>query len=300
MNLRQITYFISIAQTGSFSAAADSLHVAQSALSRHMRDLEEELGGALFDRGPRGVALSDAGKVLFGRAKFILLQLEEARTEVLAHNKELIGTVRLMAPSSIGQILFQPLVDQFLGRFPKVFLEFSEGLWNDSVNRLQAGTVDIAIMGKTRTSDYIDLEPLAYEQMVLLGRESDPLVSNGTVPVEALVALPLLMPETTLDMIRHFAPHLADKVRVSIFVESAPTIRSFTESGHGYAVVPRSVVLGTLEHRRIKGVPIQGLEVLRQIGTLRGRPRSRGMRELSAAIRHEFDGFIAAGLMRAP
>jgi LysR family nitrogen assimilation transcriptional regulator len=110
MNLRQINYFICIAQTGSFSAAADTLHVAQSALSRHMRDLEYELGGVLFDRGPRGVTLSDSGKVLFSRAKFILLQLEEARTEVLAHNKEVSGTVRLMAPSSIGQILFQPLL----------------------------------------------------------------------------------------------------------------------------------------------------------------------------------------------
>jgi LysR family nitrogen assimilation transcriptional regulator len=300
MNLRQINYFICIAQTGSFSAAADTLHVAQSALSRHMRDLEYELGGVLFDRGPRGVTLSDSGKVLFSRAKFILLQLEEARTEVLAHNKEVSGTVRLMAPSSIGQILFQPLVDRFLGQFPKVFLDFSEGLWHDSVNRLQSGTVDIAIMGETRTSEYIEFEPLAYEQMILLGRDADPLVRDKSIPVDALAGLPLLMPEMTLEVIRRFAPQLSEKLRVTIFVESAPVIRSFTESGHGYAVVPSSVLLGTLEKRKIKGVPIEGLEVLRQIGTLRGRPKSRGMQELTAAIRHAFDGFIGAGLMRSP
>ena len=70
MNLRQLSYFVSIAESGTFSAAADALHVAQSALSRHVKELEEELGGALLDRGSRGVTLSDSGKVLFERAKF--------------------------------------------------------------------------------------------------------------------------------------------------------------------------------------------------------------------------------------
>jgi len=114
MNLRQLSYFVCIAESGTFSAAADALHVAQSALSRHVKELEEELGGALLDRGSRGVTLSDSGKVLFERAKFILSQFEEAGSEVRAHNKELTGTVRLMAPSSIGQVLFEPLVDRFL------------------------------------------------------------------------------------------------------------------------------------------------------------------------------------------
>ena len=98
MNLRQLSYFVRIAERGSFSAAADSLHVAQSALSRHVKELEDELGGALLDRGSRGVTLSDSGKVLFERARFILSQFEDAGSEVRAHNKELTGTVRLMLP----------------------------------------------------------------------------------------------------------------------------------------------------------------------------------------------------------
>src|ERR1700712_2519111 len=109
MNFRQLHYFVCIAQAGSFSAAADVLHIAQSALSRHMKDLEAELGGVLLDRGARGVTLSDAGKVLLQRAKFILSQLDDARTEILASNRELLGTVRLMTPSSIAQVLFDPL-----------------------------------------------------------------------------------------------------------------------------------------------------------------------------------------------
>ena len=298
MNLRQLGYFVRIAQTGSFSAAADALHVAQSALSRHMKDLEEELGGELLDRGSRGVTLSDSGQVLFDRAQFILSQLEDARTEVLAHNKDLMGTVRLMAPSSIAQLLFEPLVDRFLGKFPKVRLELSEGLWNDAIARLQTGAVDLAIVTGPRTSDYLELEPLANEQMILVGKEGDPLVEKDSIAFGALADLRLMMPAVTLEFIRGFAPHLSEKLNVSIFVESSPAIRALVASGHGYAVVPRSVLLGKLEDRKIKGVRIRGLEAVRQIAALRGRPKSRAMRELSAAIRLEFDGFIGAGLMR--
>ena len=299
MNLRQISYFVRIAESGSFSAAADALHVAQSALSRHIKELEEELGGALLDRGSRGVSLSDSGKLLFERAKFILSQFEEAGSEVRAHNKELTGTVRLAAPSSIAQVLYEPLVDRFLGRFPKVRLGLSEGLWDDAANRLRAGTVDVAIMSSA-TSDYIELEPLAREQMVLVGRVGDPLTAKRSIAAGALAGLPLLMPESTLETIRRVAPDVPAKLEVSIFVESAPAIRALAASGRGYAVVPHSVLLGKLESRRLVGVPIRGVEILRQIGTLRGRPESRAMRELVAAIREEFANFIGAGLMSPP
>jgi len=299
MNLRQLSYFVCIAESGTFSAAADALHVAQSALSRHVKELEEELGGALLDRGSRGVTLSDSGKVLFERAKFILSQFEEAGSEVRAHNKELTGTVRLMAPSSIGQVLFEPLVDRFLGQFPKVRLELSEGLWNEAANRLRTGAVDLAIMGSA-TSDYIDLEPLAREQMVLVGTAGDPLLAKVSIGVGALTGLPLLMPQSTLETIRRFAPSVAPSLEVNIFVESAPAIRALVASGRGYAVVPNSVLLGKLESRTLAGVPIRGLEILRQIGTLRGRPKSRAMQELATAIREEFANFVSAGVMGSP
>jgi LysR family nitrogen assimilation transcriptional regulator len=129
MNLRQLHYFVRIADSGSFSSAANELHVAQSALSRHMKELEIELGGVLFDRGRHGVVLSDSGRLLYERARFILVQLEATRNEVMAHNQELVGAVSVMMPSTIGQLLFAPLLRSFLAQFPRVRLKLSEGLW---------------------------------------------------------------------------------------------------------------------------------------------------------------------------
>lgn len=300
MNLRQLRYFATIAQAGSFNAAADVLHVAQSALSRHMKELEEELGGALFDRGARGVTLSDAGRTLLDRALFILSQVEEARTEILAQNRELLGTVRLMTPSSIAQVLFEPLLHKFLRQFPKVRLELSEGLWGDAASRLMSGAVDIAVMSGGGRSEYIELESLAREPMILVGRVGDPLLARKSVNVTALAGLPLLLPAATLDNLRRLAPEMAGELNASVFVESSPAIRLLAASGWGYAVVPNSVLLGHIERRAIHGIPIRGFEVVRQLGVLRGRPVSRAMNELRHALRGEFAAFIDQGLMRRP
>jgi LysR family transcriptional regulator, nitrogen assimilation regulatory protein len=300
MNMRQLRYFVSIAQAGSFNAAADALHVAQSALSRHMKELEEELGGVLFDRGTRGVALSDAGKILFERARFILSQVEEARTEIQAQNQELIGTVRLMAPSSIGQVLFEPLLDKFLKQYPKVRLELNEGLSDDAVSRLLSGAVDVAILSESNKSEYIDMKPLACEQMILVGRQHDPIVSRKSISVAALAGIPLLLPAMTLTRLRQLAPQVAHQFNVSVFVESAPAIRSLVASGWGFAVVPNTVILGHIERRRLKGIPILGFETHRQIGVLRGRPISRPMKELTVALRREFGEFVDSGIMKLP
>lgn len=297
MTLRQLQYFVRIAQTGSFSAAAEALHIAQSALSRHIKELEEEVGGALLERGPRGVTLSDSGRIFYARARYILSQVDDARTEVLAHNRELTGVVRLMTPSSISQLMFDSLVDRFLAAFPKVRLDLTEGLWDEAESALRSGAADVAIMSGVET-EHIELEPLAYEQMVLVGRVEDPLMARKSIAVEALAGLQLMMPEVTLEMLRRSAPLLIDKFDVRVLVSSAAAARELTSRGRGYAVAPRSILLGTLENRPITSVPIRHLEVLRSMGTLRGRPMSRGLRELSDAVRQEFAGYIKKGIMR--
>jgi len=106
MDLRQLRYFTAIAEQGSFSHAANSLNVAQSALSRHVQALEADLGGPLFERGARGVTLSEAGRTLFERARFILAEVESARAEATAKNKALTGILRFGAPSSFANVLF--------------------------------------------------------------------------------------------------------------------------------------------------------------------------------------------------
>src|ERR1700745_1545074 len=128
MDLRQLPYLVAVAERGGFGAAASALNVAQSALSRHVKELEHELGGALLERGARGVSAPESGKVLLTRGRWLLGLIDDIKAEVRTENREPSGTVRLGAPSSLADILYAPLAKIIVERFPRMRLELSEGL----------------------------------------------------------------------------------------------------------------------------------------------------------------------------
>src|ERR1700745_690118 len=109
MDLRQLLYFVGVAGRGGLCPAPRSLNVAQSALSRHVRELEHELGGALLERGARGVSVTESGKVLLARGRWLLGAVDDIKEEARTENREPSGTVRLGAPSSLADILYAPL-----------------------------------------------------------------------------------------------------------------------------------------------------------------------------------------------
>src|SRR5260370_27270587 len=118
MDLRQLRYFVAVAERGGFSAAASALNVAQSALSRHIKLLEHELGGALFERGARGVAVTESGKVLLTRSRWLLSTLDDIKAEILTQNREPNGTGRRGAAPTPAHHLYCPPARPFFQRLP--------------------------------------------------------------------------------------------------------------------------------------------------------------------------------------
>src|SRR5580704_15437450 len=136
MDLRQIRYFVTVAERGGFGAAASALNVAQSALSRHIKQLEHELGGTLLERGSRGVLVTESGKVLLARGRWLLGAVDDIKAEVRTENRDPSGTVRRGAPSSLADIFYAPLAKLLVGQFPRIQLELSEGLTEVMSDRL--------------------------------------------------------------------------------------------------------------------------------------------------------------------
>src|SRR6201992_4259065 len=178
MDLRQLRYFVAVAERGGFGAAASALNVAQSALSRHVKQLEHELGGSLLERGARGVAATESGKVLLARARWLLRTVDDIKAEVRTENREPSGTVRLGAPPSLADILYAPLAKIFIERFPRVRLELSEGLTESMSDRLLRAELDIAIVTRPEPNDHLGYETLMVEQVFLIGPPHDPLLRN--------------------------------------------------------------------------------------------------------------------------
>lgn len=291
LDFRQLRYFVAIADRGSFSAAAASLHVAQSALSRHMRILEEQLGGELFERTSRGVAVSESGQILLHRARFILAQVEDSRSEVLAHNGELRGTVRLAAPSSLSQLLYAPLVNHFLERYPKVELHLSEGTTQNVLDRLQDGTIDAGIVTQPPSNKHMEFEFLVKEPIALVGRAGDPLLKQKTISPHLLKTVPLMMAPGLIPILGDWSRNLVPVVQV----DSTIPLKSLVLSGKGYAVMPMSSIQADLQAGKIAGSLLKGLSMTRMTAVPRGRPVSRATCEVIKQLRDEVALMVGEG-----
>ena len=142
MNLKQLEYFVHVAELGSFSKAAVVLDIAQPALSRQVRSLETELRQQLFLRNGRGVALTDAGKRLFDHSVAVLQLMAHAREDLGASRDEPVGRVTIGLPPSIGRQLTLPLIDRFKKQLPAARLAIVEGLSTHIVEWVTTGRIE--------------------------------------------------------------------------------------------------------------------------------------------------------------
>src|SRR5215218_8906758 len=146
MDLRQLEYFVRVAELGSFTRAAIALDVAQPALSRQVRLLEVELRQNLLTRNGRGAIPTEAGKLLLEHGRGILHQVERAREELGRVRGALAGRVAVGLPPSVAKLMTVPLTREFRQRLPDATLAIMEGLSTAMRESLEKGRLDIAVL----------------------------------------------------------------------------------------------------------------------------------------------------------
>jgi LysR family transcriptional regulator, nitrogen assimilation regulatory protein len=291
MDLRQLRYFIGVAERGGFGAAASALNIAQSALSRHIRELEYELGGALLTRTARGVAVTESGKVLLERGRWLLGMVDDIKAEVRTENREPSGTVRLGAPSSLGELFYPLLARLVVERLPRVNLELSEGLTESASDRLLRGQLDLAMLTAPQPNDHLDYEMLMVEQVFLIGPPRDPLLKHGKLTLAEFKELP----RAVLPLSRTpFPPEVPSRLRV----DSATSMKRMVASGLGYALLPYSAIYQEVEAGELSAVPLSWLHADRVLALPRGRPISRATRETVALLKEICGDLIRDGIVR--
>ena len=146
VNLKQLEYFVSVAELGSFSKAALILNIAQPALSRQVRLLETDLHVTLLMRNGRGVVLTEAGKRLFDHSVGILQLVARVREDIAASRDEPSGRIVVGLPPSMGRMLTLPLVEGFRRTLPKARLAIVEGLSTHLAEWISTGRVDLGLL----------------------------------------------------------------------------------------------------------------------------------------------------------
>ncbi|MFK5948372.1 MAG: LysR family transcriptional regulator, partial [Methylococcales bacterium] len=126
MNINQLISFVQAAELGSLSKAATSLYTVQSAISRQVKALEDELETQLFIRHGRGLKLTETGQKLFSRATHILKEIEEVKSEIISNNAKLSGRVTVGMPPSVASVLIGTLAKRLRKEYPHIKLRFAD------------------------------------------------------------------------------------------------------------------------------------------------------------------------------
>jgi LysR family nitrogen assimilation transcriptional regulator len=290
MDLRQLRYFVAVAERGGFGAAASALNVAQSALSRHIKQLEHELRGELLERGARGVSVTESGKVLLARGRWLLGAVDDVKAEVRTENREPSGTVRLGAPSSLADILYAPLAGIIVERFPRMRLELSEGLTEAMSDRLLRAELDVAIVTTPQPNDHLDYETLVIEQVFLIGAPRDPLLRNGRISRREFNALR----SAVLPLSRNpFPPEVPSSLRV----DGSTPMKRIAGSGLGYGLLPFSGIHQEVAAGTLSAALVPWIRADRVMALPRGRPVSRATREVVAVLKEVCRDMIRDGVI---
>ncbi|MGH9088035.1 MAG: LysR family transcriptional regulator [Acidimicrobiales bacterium] len=274
VDIKHLQALIGIADTGSFSAAADRLGTVQSNVSAHVARLERELGGALVDRSAG--RLTEEGEVVVARARRIMAEMDAMVSDVFAMRREIRGSVRVGMIGTTGRWLVPVLFAELRERHPEVRMAVADGTSTTLEPGLLAGQLDLAVVTMPVQGEELSASPLFEEDLVLVVPADDPLVgTTQPVPLEQLAELELLlpMPGTALrDEIDATVRPAGVTLHPSMELDGLRLIASLTFDGYGPAILPATAVSRHLR-REFRLLPLAGFP-RRRVGVAL---RSRGL-----------------------
>lgn len=264
MNLRQLSYFVRIAELQSFTRAATVLHVAQPSLSRQIQLLEHELGVLLFVRSDKGVQLTEAGLALQERAQVVLQQVRRLRDEVGQHASAPRGELGFGMPPSLFDLLTVPLVRAYRERYPEVRILVTEGISAVLHEAVLTGKLDTAVVSDAEPLGTLRSQRLLREQLYLVGGADAELDVETPLPVAALAERPLLLtgrPNAMRLIVENALAEAGHDFVPAVEANSARMLCGLVAGGGGYTVLPFSAVAEGFRAGRLAIAPVEGLTV---------------------------------------
>jgi LysR family nitrogen assimilation transcriptional regulator len=296
MDLRQIEYFVRVAELGSFTRASGVLRVAQPALSRQVRALEVELRQPLFERNGRGVVLTEAGKRLLGHGRGLLQQVERARHDLEALRGVPTGALALGLPPSIGRTLTAGLVESYRQRFPSATLTIVEGLSTYVLEWLAQGRIDCAVVYNAAPAAAFELQPVLEERLYLVSGAAAGAQARPAGLAE-LARCELVIPSRPHALRMRLETALAEAglaPRIGLEVESVPAILDLVARHPLHAVLTANAIRGSGREAELRWRPIgpPPLTTTLWIATSAQRPRGPLLDQAVALVAETLRGAL--------
>ena len=261
MDLRQLDMFRAVAEEGTFTRAAHDVHVTQSAISRQVKLLEDELGCILLHRGQRRVTLTSAGDLLLKTVHRVQREIQETVSQISETRALRRGSLSLAGGMTVCMYVLPPVLKKFRALYPSVELSVTSAASETLLERIRKHELDIALLTLPIVGEEFEVRPALHEEMVVITAPGHPLAKKRPVPPEDLSKYPLVLYESgsnTRHVLDSFFREEKVAARVVMETENVEIIKSMVSNGLGVSIIPfaaaaKDVRTGRLSHSRIRG-----------------------------------------------
>jgi len=271
MNFTHLAAFLAVVETGSVTGASARLHISQPALTREIRDLEERLGVTLFDRRPRGMSPTEAGRLLARYATRIFSLADEAEAAIDEYAGLMRGTLKLAASRTIGSCVLPSVLDTFCILYPSVEVDVAEMNTEQVEGSLLAYERQLGFVEGPFDTDAFDSVVLGRDTLIPVAAPSHPLAGKRKITMNDIARYDILSREpgsgTRGAIESAFADHgLAFAPRLS--VGSAEAMNRLLTRGHAIAWVSRLTIEAELDTGMLVPLKAAGLTIERELAVI--------------------------------
>lgn len=258
MDFAALQAFLAVAETGSFSRAAERVYLTQPAISKRIAALEQSLGAQLFDRIGRRVQLTEAGRALFERSRAILNELEDAKRSLANLSGQIRGALSLATSHHIGLHRIPQTLKRFHARYPDVQLDLHFMDSEQACHAVVRGELELAIVTLPLAPiAQLRCEPVWDDPLDVVVASNHPLARSGAIPLRALLEHPAILPGPgtyTREIILKALGASRSKIRVDMTTNYLEVLKMLASIGLGWTALPRTMIDEDLKVVQIKNM----------------------------------------------
>ncbi len=266
MDINTLKAFVAVAETGSFSLAAERIFLTQSAVSKRVSNLEGELGVRLFDRIGKATGLNEAGRKLLPRAVNMLQEMEDIQRSISNLSGNVTGTLIMGISHHIGLHRIPSILRRFRQRHPNVQLDIRFLGSEAACHAVAQGKLEMGIVTlPTDTPPNLNITKLWHDPLQLVASVEHPLAQIEQPTLEDLVKHPALLPGIgtyTRNILEQALAPLDLKIEIAISTNYLETLKSMTSTGIGWSLLPEIMI----DNGELHVIRIQGLDLFRTLG----------------------------------
>jgi len=274
VDTQNLKAFIAVAQSHSFSAAADQLFLTQPAVSKRISLLEQQLDSRLFDRIGRQVTLTEAGQTLLPRAESIMRSIGEAKQEISDLQGQVRGRLKMVTSHHIGLHRLPNILRTYAKEYPNVEIDIQFKDSEEAYNRVLTGEYDLGVVTRAPNADpRIHSETIWHDTLVFVAAASHALSQKNPVTLMEISKYPALLPEkkflTTRIIEDLFQQHKLE-VRTLLSTNYLETIKALISAGYAWGVLPEIM----LKDNSLVRLPVKGITLSRDLDCIYHKERT--------------------------